>query len=249
MADRIKLLLAEDESALGQIIKESLETRDFDVILCENGEKAFEKYKSENPDLLVLDVMMPKKDGVELLEILKNDDRTSHIPIILLTAKSAVDDRIRGLEKGADRYLGKPFLLDELWAHIQGLLNNREKMQRYYLRRLEGKGADKEPIDPFLEKAQKAVLDHLADEDFNVIRLCNTLSISRTQLHQKLRATIGKSATHFMNEIRLREGRKLLVKSDLNVSEIAYSVGFKDPGYFSARYKEIYGETPTETRK
>lgn len=242
------MLIVEDNSEILSYLKEKF-AKYFTVISATDGEKGISMAIEQVPDIIISDIMMPKKDGVELLETLKNDERTSHIPIILLTAKSAVDDRIRGLEKGADRYLGKPFLLDELWAHIQGLLNNREKMQRYYLRQLEGRGTDNEPIDPFLEKAQKAVLDHLADEDFNVIRLCNVLSISRTQLHQKLRATIGKSTTHFMNEIRLREGRKLLVKSDLNVSEIAYSVGFKDPSYFSARYKEIYGETPTETRK
>lgn len=127
MADTIKLLLAEDESALGQIIKESIETRDFDVILCENGEKAFEKYKSENPDLLVLDVMMPKKDGFTLAKEIRAIDDT--IPIIFLTAKSQTADVVEGFSIGGNDYLKKPFSMEELIVRIHNLLN-RSKVQQ-----------------------------------------------------------------------------------------------------------------------
>ena len=120
MADNIKLLLAEDEAALGQIIKESLETRDFDVILCDNGEKAFEKYKSEVPEILVLDVMMPKKDGFTLAKEIRAIDDA--IPIIFLTAKSMKEDTLKGFEVGGDDYITKPFNMEELVARVNAIL-------------------------------------------------------------------------------------------------------------------------------
>lgn len=242
------LLIVEDNQEILNYLEERL-SKYFTVITAYNGEKGIAMAMEQVPDVIISDVMMPKKDGIELLETLKTNETTSHIPIILLTAKAAVDDRIRGLEKGADRYLGKPFLLDELRAHIRSLLENRKKMQHYFQQQLQEEIGTTEPTDPFLARAQKAVLDNLGDEYFTVNQLCSALKISRTQLHQKLKATIGKPATHFMNEIRLREGRKLLLSTDMNVSEVAYSVGFKDPGYFTTCYKELYRETPSETRK
>lgn len=127
MADKIKLLLAEDEASLGQIIKESLETRDFDVILCENGVKAFEKYKSDAPEILVLDVMMPKKDGFTLAKEIRTIDDT--IPIIFLTAKSQTADVVEGFSIGGNDYLKKPFSMEELIVRIHNLVN-RVKTQR-----------------------------------------------------------------------------------------------------------------------
>ncbi|WP_339752440.1 response regulator transcription factor [uncultured Winogradskyella sp.] len=127
MVDNIKLLLAEDEAALGQIIKESLETRDFEVILCDNGEKAFEKYKSESPEILVLDVMMPKKDGFTLAKEVRAIDDA--IPIIFLTAKSQTADVVEGFSIGGNDYLKKPFSMEELIVRIHGLLN-RSKIQK-----------------------------------------------------------------------------------------------------------------------
>ncbi|MCA0133342.1 response regulator transcription factor [Winogradskyella alexanderae] len=127
MASKIKLILAEDEVALGQIIKESLETRDFEVILCDNGEKAFEKYKSENPEILVLDVMMPKKDGFTLAKEIRAIDDT--IPIIFLTAKSQTADVVEGFSIGGNDYLKKPFSMEELIVRIHNLLK-RTKLQK-----------------------------------------------------------------------------------------------------------------------
>ncbi|MCA0154168.1 response regulator transcription factor [Winogradskyella vincentii] len=124
MAKKIKLILAEDEIALGQIIKESLETRDFDVILCENGEKAFEKYKSEQPEILVLDVMMPKKDGFTLAKEIRAIDDS--IPIIFLTAKSQTEDVVEGFSIGGNDYLKKPFSMEELIVRIHNLLNRTQ---------------------------------------------------------------------------------------------------------------------------
>lgn len=127
MSNRIKLLLAEDEAALGQIIKESLETRDFDVILCDNGEKAFDKYKSERPEILVLDVMMPKKDGFTLAKEIRVIDDA--IPIIFLTAKSQTADIVEGFSIGGNDYLKKPFSMEELIVRIHNLIN-RTKVQK-----------------------------------------------------------------------------------------------------------------------
>lgn len=127
MAEKIKLLLAEDEAALGQIIKESLETRDFEVVLCDNGEKAFDKYQSEHPEILVLDVMMPKKDGFTLAKEIRAIDDA--IPIIFLTAKSQTTDVVEGFSIGGNDYLKKPFSMEELIVRIHNLLN-RTKVQK-----------------------------------------------------------------------------------------------------------------------
>ena len=124
MAEKIKLLLAEDEAALGQIIKESLETRDFEVVLCDNGEKAFEKYQSETPEILVLDVMMPKKDGFTLAKEIRAIDNT--IPIIFLTAKSQTSDVVEGFSIGGNDYLKKPFSMEELIVRIHNLINRTQ---------------------------------------------------------------------------------------------------------------------------
>lgn len=124
MANKIKLLLAEDEAALGRIIKESLETRDFEVILCEDGEKAFEKYRSENPEILVLDVMMPKKDGFTLAKEIRAVDDT--IPIIFLTAKSQTADVVEGFSIGGNDYLKKPFSMEELIVRVHNLISRTE---------------------------------------------------------------------------------------------------------------------------
>ena len=242
------LLLVEDNREILQFLEKKF-AQYFRVLKAIDGAEGISIAIEEIPDLIISDVMMPKKDGIELLETLKKDERTSHIPIILLTAKSAVEDRIRGLEKGADRYLRKPFIIDELWAHIRSLLGNRKKMQRHFQKQLLGVELSEEPVDPFLSKAQQTVMDHLEDEDFNASQLWKVLNISRTNLYQKLTALTGKSASHFIRDIRLVEGRKLLLTTNLNISEVAYQVGFKDPGYFTTCYKEFFNETPSDTRK
>lgn len=242
------LLIVEDNREILQFLEKKF-AEFFRVFTASDGAEGISIAVEQIPDLIISDVMMPKKDGIELLESLKKDERTSHIPIILLTAKSAIEDRIRGLEKGADRYLRKPFIIDELWAHIRSLLESRKNMQRYFQKQLLGAELSREPVDPFLSKAQQTVMDHLGDEDFNASQLQKVLNISRTHLYQKLTALTGKPASHFIRDIRLVEGRKLLLTTNLNISEVAYRVGFKDPGYFTTCYKELFNETPSDTRK
>ena len=200
------------------------------------------------PDLIVSDVMMPKKDGFELSETLKNDERTSHIPIILLTAKADFDSKIEGLEKGADAYLAKPFEPKELLVRLEKLLVLRKKLQQKY-RSSELIQTPSTLEDAFLQKVQKAVLDNLEDGDFSILHLCRALAMSRTQVHHKIKALTGKSTSIFIRSIRLQKGRELLQTTDLSVSEIAYQVGFKQHSHFSKFYLEEFGETPSRTRK
>lgn len=249
--EKNRLLLIEDHQDIAEVLIQLLQSY-YQVQWAKDGAEGIELAQTEIPDLIISDVMMPKKDGYEVLSTLKNDEKTLHIPIVLLTAKSGVDSRIVGLQKGADAYIGKPFSNTELLVQVENLLDNRTKLQHYYRASLIQDTPVTEAIieeDPFVARARKILLENLADESFRIPELTRAMGVSRTQLHNKLKGITGKSASHFMNAIRLRKGRELLLASDLTIAEIAYSVGFKDPNYFSGLYKELFKETPSRTRK
>ena len=251
MSGKIKVILAEDEPSLGQILKENLEANDFEVRLCVNGKLAYQAYHEEQPDILVLDVMMPEKDGLEVLDTLKTDERTSHIPIILLTAKASIEDRLEGLERGADVYIPKPFEMRELIAVLKNLIQSKKQLLKRYSRQLPEKISNDSPFskeDAFLIKIREIVEERI-DQDLSVPQLCRKLNISRTQLHRKITALTGESITHFTNFVRLTKAKTLLkTELEMNISEIAYAVGYKDPNYFSKLFKEYFGISPSEYR-
>ncbi len=221
-----------------------------------NGRAGIEKALDSIPDLIVSDVMMPEKDGFELCETLKNDERTSHIPIVLLTAKAGVENRIAGLRRGADAYLAKPFNQEELLVTAANLLEVRRKLQARYGQwaggpakvQPESHPADKspDPEDAFLQKVNAAVLERLSDARFTVDDLCRTLAMSQPQLHRKLTALTGKNATLFIRSVRLARAKELLLRKEKNVSEVAYEVGFDDPKYFSRVFSEEFGVAPSK---
>ena len=192
--------------------------------------------------------MMPEKDGFELCSTLKQDERTSHIPIILLAAKADMDSKIIGLEHGADAYLTKPFEQKELVARLKNLLELRKKLQgRYRLFRSSGPTTNKE--ETFILKVQKVIGENIEDEDFGIVHLCKVVKLSRSQLHNKIKALTGLSTSIFIRLIRLRKAKLLLQTTDLNVSEIAYKVGFKNSTYFTQSFTDEFGYPPNKTRK
>ncbi|MEM6379743.1 MAG: hybrid sensor histidine kinase/response regulator transcription factor, partial [Bacteroidota bacterium] len=248
--DKKRLLLIEDHRDIAEVLIQLLSPY-YAVELAPDGEAGIAIAQAQIPDLIISDVMMPKKDGYEVLKVLKTDEKTLHIPIILLTAKSGLDSRIEGLQKGADAYIGKPFSNTELLAQVENLLANRIKLQRFYQQNLIAEHQDATLVeeDPFIARAKDILLENISDEGFRIPQLTKAMGVSRTQLHNKLKAITGKSTSHFINAIRLQKGREMLLKSNLTISEIAYEVGFRDPNYFSGRYKDFFNQTPTETRK
>jgi signal transduction histidine kinase/CheY-like chemotaxis protein/AraC-like DNA-binding protein/streptogramin lyase len=251
-AETPALLIIEDNRDVITYI-ESLLIRDYHIEIARNGQEGIDKALEMAPDIIISDVMMPEKDGYEVCETLKNDERTSHIPIILLTAKASVDDRIEGLKGGADAYLIKPFHKEELFVLLEKLIALRKALQaRYGSPGLFSKqlSSGKEPSldERFLQKLIKVVQNRLNDPEFGVIDLCGTAHLSNTQVNRKLKALTG-TPSQFIRSIRLQKALELLQNTDLNISEIAYEVGFNDPSYFSRSFFEEFGHPPKEVRK
>ncbi|MCB0687243.1 MAG: helix-turn-helix domain-containing protein, partial [Saprospiraceae bacterium] len=196
---------------------------------------------------IISDIMMPEMDGLALSEHLKNDDRTSHIPIILLTAKSKHDDRLDGLNSGADAYLVKPFDQDELMVLIQNLFLNREKSRLYYQKHLLCP-TPLERENNFLQKAKLKIEENFSNEDFTVDVLAKEFFLSRTQIFRKLKSLTGKSFTEIVKEMKIHRAKELLINTDKTVAEIAFDLGFKDAGYFSKTFKATVKERPLEFR-
>ncbi|MEO1258934.1 MAG: hybrid sensor histidine kinase/response regulator transcription factor [Bacteroidota bacterium] len=241
------LLIVEDNPQIVQVLIASLEDH-FQLEIASNGQIGIQKAIEQIPDIIVSDVMMPEKDGLELTATLKTDERTDHIPIILLTAKSDVESKIKGLEKGADAYMPKPFEKRELLTRLHNLLELRKRLQARYSNFSDPQEKEN-AADPFLYKFYKLVEKHIADPDLDMPKINRSLGMSRTQVFRKLKALTGKSPTALIRSYRLQKGKELLTSSDLSISEIAYEVGFTSLNYFSAAYFEEFGERPSITRK
>ena len=217
-----------------------------------NGQAGIDMALENVPDIIVSDVMMPYKDGFEVLENLKNDERTSHIPIILLTAKADIQSRLTGLRKGADAYLSKPFHQEELLATLENLLESRRKLQAKYQQNVLSSTApavlEPDQEDSFLLKVRAVVEKNLSDADFEMPQLERALVMSRSQIFRKIKALTGKSPSLFIRSIRLHHGKQMLLSTTLTVSEIAYEVGFTSLNYFSDAFFEEFGERPMKAR-
>jgi DNA-binding response OmpR family regulator len=195
--------------------------------------------------------MMPKKNGYEVCETLKRDERTSHVPIILLTAKAALQDKMQGLQTKADAYLTKPFVPNELLVRVQNLIDSRKQLREKYKRELILKPSEVSvnSIDEsFLLKVMKVVDENLDNENFNMDKLGQGVAMSRSQIHRKLHALTNQSATQFIRSYRLDRAMDLIKKNAGSISEIAYMVGFSDPSYFSKCFHEQFNLTPSDTK-
>ena len=245
------VLVIEDNDDIRNFLRLTLEPtfRVFDAI---DGETGIEKATEIIPDVIVCDVMMPGKDGFEVTKILKKQEKTSHVPIILLTAKAGVENRITGLETGADAYVPKPFSSDELHARINNLIDGRKKLKEKYSRSLLVRPevvAEPSMEEKFLLRVKAVVEEHLDDENFSVEELSKKVGMSRAQLHRKLIALTGKSASRFVRNYRLEHAYQLLEKKVGTVSEIAYRVGYSSPAYFTKCFTEDFGISPSQVKK
>ena len=248
-----QLLLIEDNPDVVEYLAACL-GENYQLDFAYNGRAGIEKALEIVPDLIISDVMMPEKDGFEVVETLKNDERTSHIPIVLLTAKATVEDRIAGLRRGADAYLAKPFREEELLVWVEQLIARRRLLQARYAR-LSAPDTAPEPAaaelaleDSFMQKFRSVLEANYPNTEFSVDALCRELAMSRTQVHRKLSALTNRSTTEHINAFRLEKARELLLAGGLNVSEVAFQVGFNDPKYFSRLFSETFGQAPSEFR-
>lgn len=246
------LLIIEDNPDVVEYLGNSLESS-YQLDFAFNGRAGIEKALESIPDIIISDVMMPEKDGFEVCETLKKDERTSHIPIILLTAKATLDDRVTGLVRGADAYIAKPFHSRELYATLGGLIELRKKLQKRYASAAEvlPPAADKaqEIEDAFLKKFREAVEERIGDSELSGDDICRKLGMSYPVVYRKLSALTGRSLNVYIRLIRLQKARELLSQKDLSISEIAYQTGFNDPKFFSRVFSEEFNASPTEYRK
>lgn len=247
------LLIIEDNIDVIYYLQNCLET-DYQIITAMNGKEGLNKAFETVPDIIISDVMMPEMDGFEVCQQLKKDERTNHIPIILLTAKATQADKLEGLSYGADAYLLKPFEKKELLLRLQKLRELRLLLQIKYSQQLIsaeiGDSKKITPVDSFMRKVEGLILENLIDKDFSSEQLSKFLFLSRSQTHRKIKAITGMSTAIYIRHIRLQKAKQLLIThQEMTISEVAYQVGFKTPVYFSQAYKEVFGESPSFSRK
>lgn len=242
------LLLVEDNDDFRFYLKDNLKF-EYTIYEARNGQEGWSLVLSLQPDLVVTDMMMPEMNGVELCAKIKSDERVSHIPVVLLTARSSEEQRIEGFNAGAEDYITKPFNFEVLEARINNLLRLRAKFQTQFRKTLEVKASELQitPLDvKFVDRAVKVVEANVSSPDFSVEDLAVELGISRAYVFKKTLALTGKTPLEFIRTIRLQHASQLLEKSQLSVQEVAYKVGFNNPKYFTKYFKEQYGVLPSE---
>ncbi len=242
------VLVVEDDARVRVFVREQLQP-DYRVLEAGNGAEGFDMAVSSLPDLVLSDVLMPEMNGYELCRALKDDKRTCHIPVVLLTARSGRADRLLGLDTGADSYLVKPFDSSEVLVQVRNLIEQRRRLRERFSAPIVLKPSEMgvTPMDEaFLQKVLAVVQANLADPDFDVVRLGREVGLSRSQLHRKLRALTNQSPTLLVRSIRLHRAAELLQQKGGSVAEIAYGVGFSSQAYFAKCFREELGCTPKE---
>jgi signal transduction histidine kinase/ligand-binding sensor domain-containing protein/AraC-like DNA-binding protein len=246
--ETLLLLIVEDNADVRNYIKGNLE-EDFRILEVEDGEDGLNQSINHIPDLIISDVMMPKMDGFEMCDKLKNDERTSHIPVIMLTAKATDKDKIDGYKTGADDYIMKPFDTEVLRARINNLIQQRDRLREHFKKEgiFQIDDTNVTPTDKiFLTKALDIINKHLSDESFSVDVFANEIAMSRSQLGRKLVALVGESPGDLIRRIRLTKAAKLIEENFGNISEIAAEVGFNNPSNFARSFKTQFGVSPSD---
>ncbi|WP_418262476.1 hybrid sensor histidine kinase/response regulator transcription factor [Flavobacterium faecale] len=246
--DKLTVLLVEDNVELRKFMRDLLIKR-YHILEAENGKVGYKIAQKEQVDLIVSDVIMPVMTGTELCSLIKEDIKTSHIPVILLTSRSSLIFKLEGLESGADDYISKPFNVTEFELRVKNLLNSISRL-RQKMTSTEIVQPDEIVLSSLDEKLYKKALQiveaNIGNEEFDVLFFCEELGVSRTVLFKKIKAWTDFTPNEFIQHIRLMKGAQLLEQEKLSVSEISYSLGFKNPKYFSKCFSKKFGKTPTE---
>ena len=246
IADTI-ILVIEDNADVRTFIREQLAAT-YQVIEAGDGEQGIRKAMATIPDLVISDVMMPKKDGYQVCHALKTDEKTSHIPVILLTAKAAAEDKFEGLETGADDYLIKPFDSKELMLRVKNLIEIRRKLRQRFskITMLKPSEMDVSSTDKiFLQRLLSIVEEHLSEEDFTVEQLCKRIGTSSANLWRKIHGLFNQNPNQFIRSVRLQHARRMLEAHAGNVAEVAYAVGFNNLSYFAKCFRDQFGHSPS----
>ncbi len=246
------LLLVEDNADIRTLIKRIF-SKNYQIIEAENGQIGLEKAFEIIPDIVITDLMMPVLDGMGFCKNLKSDVRTSHIPVVMLTAKATIEDRLESLELGADDYLTKPFETEELKARVRNLVTQRENLRQKYSQ-LSTENAPQQAKIPsmdekFLIKAKEIIEKNMSDSGFDLEQFCEAMSMSRATMHRKLKAISDQTTSEFIRNLRLQKAANLLKQKAGTVSEIGYQVGFENLPYFSKTFQEYFGVSPSDWGK
>lgn len=250
------ILVVEDNEELRHFLRNSLKNN-YRVEEAENGLIGWEKIERLMPDFIIADLRMPEMDGLQLLDKIKEDKRTSHIPVILLTAVTDMESKLAGMKAGADDYITKPFSSAFLHARIENLMNQRSQLQQFYRSQMLSPRPDfslppleiSSQEELFMQKLIKLMNDNLDNFELNIDFLASELGMSRTVFFNKLKSLTGFSPVEFVREIRFERAAEYIRNTQYTVSEISYRVGIEDPRYFSRCFKQKFGTTPSEYRQ
>ena len=255
--DAQKILLVEDNRELRIFMYNSL-IDTYYVVEADDGAEALEKIRSEMPDIIVTDLMMPCMDGIELVDKVRHDFTMSHIPIVMLTARHSPDDRVKAMEFGADGYITKPFSIELLLARIDNLLTQRRKLfEKFSSQSARNKVVELAVEDvvvtdrdeEFMKNVMAWLGENVENSELTIDQLASHLGLGRTTMYNKLKSLTGKSPVELIKEYRITKSKLLLRTGQFSVSEVAYKVGFSDPGYFSRCFREQFHMSPAEYLK
>lgn len=243
------LLIVEDNADVSKFIKSCL-VDNYRIITATNGVEAFEKIYIEQPDLIISDVMMPVMNGLEFAVKLKSDIRTSHIPLILLTALSSHEHKIEGLETGADSYIAKPFNKKHLQVRVKHLIESRQQLRKHYQQDVITQFVKENKISQldsnFLKKCNAIIEKHLTENEYGVEQMSVEIGLSRVHVYRKIKHLTGLTVSEFIRNIKLKKAAVMLQESGKSIAEVAYETGFSSPSYFSKCFKDLYNISPTE---
>jgi signal transduction histidine kinase/ligand-binding sensor domain-containing protein/DNA-binding response OmpR family regulator len=245
------ILIVEDNTDLRNYISGNL-GNEYQILMAENGEIGLELAKENIPDLIISDLMMPVMDGMEMCRLLKSGESTSHIPVVMLTAKADRDSKLEGLETGADDYLIKPFDSEELQIRVKNLIRQRELLREKFRNEFLATAdvsKDPSPNDEMLKKILDTLRKHLSEPEFNMDRMSEELNMSRRQLFRKVNAVTGYAPNELLRNIRLKAAASLFRAGEKNISQVMYQVGFNNPSYFTRCFRELYQFNPSEFLK
>ena len=242
------MVVDDDSNILDFLVK--VLGNDYFVISTDSGSQALNLLRNNDPDLVVSDIMMADIDGIELCRRIKNDISTSHIPVILLTARTGVSSKIEGLECGADAYIEKPFSPDQLKAQISSLLRTRDEIRRLYAGKFMTEfdtGSQQNRLDEeFILKCRDVIIAHMRNPDLSVGLLARELAMGRTLIFRKLKAVTGLTPNDFMKLIRLNEAKRMIIEGRYRITEIGFLTGFSSSSYFAKCFAKQFGVLPTE---
>lgn len=245
------LLLVEDDADTAafsiSVLKEN-----FQIIHAKNGQQALDLIRENLPDIVLSDVMMPEKDGIELLSAIRSEELTNHLPVVLFSAKASLESRLEGLQHGADAYISKPFSPEELKLTIKNLFTTVQRNKEAYKEAIHSEKIFEERIkspNAYVNKVIGYIVNNIDNQDYSVNELSDNMSVSRSQLHRKLVALTGFSTTNFISMIRLEKAKDLLLNNEGNITEIAYKCGFNSQSYFTKSFTEYFGKSPSQVLK